>query len=132
MRILVADKQVRVQRALAVMLQEWPGWEIVGSAANASETLAQTASLLPDVLILDWDIARGMQHDLLGSLRRLFTDLLVVATSANPENHHAALALGVDYFYFKLDPLHKLLAILTDCDSRMGYKRAPAAGFSLR
>jgi DNA-binding NarL/FixJ family response regulator len=125
MRILVADNQVRVQRALAVMMKEWPRWEIVGNAANTGETLSRTASLKPDVLILDWDLAKGIHGDLLETLRHMLDNLLIIGTSANPENHHAALALGIDYFYCKVDPLHQLLAILADCDSRMAYNSSP-------
>jgi hypothetical protein len=41
--------------------------------------------------------------------------------SHSKELSFAALALGIDYFYCKVDPLYKLLAILADCDGRMEY-----------
>jgi DNA-binding NarL/FixJ family response regulator len=53
-RILIADDHESVLRALRVMLEAHPGWEVCGEAANGYEALTKAIELRPDLIILDF------------------------------------------------------------------------------
>lgn len=52
-RVLVADDQNLFRSGLAMLLQEDPRVEIVGQATDGRDALAKTASLKPDVVLMD-------------------------------------------------------------------------------
>ncbi|HXZ79871.1 MAG TPA: response regulator transcription factor [Terriglobales bacterium] len=52
-RILIADDHEVVRRGLASLLQGQPDWEVCGEASDGLEAVEKTASLKPDVVILD-------------------------------------------------------------------------------
>jgi len=51
--ILLADDHTMVRQGLKALLQEEPGFSIVGEAQDGHETIALTESLRPDVLVVD-------------------------------------------------------------------------------
>jgi DNA-binding NarL/FixJ family response regulator len=53
LRILIAEDHTVVRQGLRRILQEQPGWEVVGEAANGRDAVRQTVRLKPDVAILD-------------------------------------------------------------------------------
>ncbi|UUU29312.1 response regulator transcription factor [Streptomyces sp. CA-210063] len=52
-RVLLADDHPVVRDGLAAMLATQPDLTVVGEAANGAEALHQTASLAPDVVLMD-------------------------------------------------------------------------------
>jgi DNA-binding NarL/FixJ family response regulator len=104
MRILLADNQVKVRFALRALLEQQPGLTVVGEAAEAKEVLAQVEAVQPDLVLLDWNLCGLATADLLPALRRICPDLRVVALSARPEMHSAALEAGANAFASKTDP----------------------------
>jgi two-component system, LytTR family, response regulator AlgR len=50
-RILIVDDDVTIRRLLRRILEERPGWEVCGEAANGNDAIAQTEQLAPDLLI---------------------------------------------------------------------------------
>jgi DNA-binding NarL/FixJ family response regulator len=52
-KVLLADDSDIMRGAIARVLNEEPGLELVGEAANFAETMQLTAMLKPDVLLLD-------------------------------------------------------------------------------
>ncbi|UUU36888.1 response regulator transcription factor [Streptomyces sp. CA-210063] len=53
MRVLLADDHPVVRDGLAAVLATQPDLTVVGEAANGAEALHQTASLAPDVVLMD-------------------------------------------------------------------------------
>jgi len=58
MRILLADSRAKVRFALRVLLERQPGFQVVGEVATPQDLPSQTASLHPDLVLLDWELAR--------------------------------------------------------------------------
>ena len=56
MRILLADNETNVRYGLRTFLEERPGLEVVGEAADAGELLAQLQAACPDLVLLSWDL----------------------------------------------------------------------------
>ena len=110
MRILVADSQSKVRRALCVLLKQQPGLEIVGEAANAMELLTETENCCPDLILLHWRLQALPTLDLLPALRRISPGLHLIVLSARREACQAALDAGADAFVCKMDPPDRLLA----------------------
>jgi DNA-binding NarL/FixJ family response regulator len=52
-RILIVDDDVTIRRLLRRILEERPGWEVCGEAANGNDAIAQTEQLAPDLAIID-------------------------------------------------------------------------------
>src|SRR5260370_2887432 len=57
-RILIADDYEAARRAIRRLLEQRPGWEVCGEAADGRGGVLNTAELKPDVVILD--LALGM------------------------------------------------------------------------
>src|SRR5258708_2300881 len=53
LRLLVADDHEIVRKGLCTILQQHPGWEVVGEASDGREAVEKTNVLKPDVVIMD-------------------------------------------------------------------------------
>lgn len=114
MRILIADPMPKVRRALTVLLQEQPGWEVVGYAVNSIELYQQVRALNPQVILLDWDLP-GLNHGRIASNLRHGKIPPVITLCWRPEFGRYAQALGLDLFISKLDGPEKLLMLVWQC-----------------
>jgi DNA-binding NarL/FixJ family response regulator len=114
MRILIADDWANVQVALRVMLEQQPGFEVVGEVVDAEELSAWVEAACPDLLLLGWELPGLAGVDLLPALHRACPNLLVIVLSGRWEARQAALAAGADAFVSKVAPPERLLeAILS-------------------
>jgi DNA-binding NarL/FixJ family response regulator len=52
-RILIADDDTSIRRLLRRILEERPGWEVCGEAANGNDAVAKAEQLTPDLAIID-------------------------------------------------------------------------------
>jgi DNA-binding NarL/FixJ family response regulator len=52
-RVLLVDDQAAYLRAMAAVVQETPGFEVVGEASSAEAALGIAAELLPDLVLMD-------------------------------------------------------------------------------
>jgi len=128
MRILIADDSAPVRSAIRRLLNEEPGFEIVGEACNLGELVRQVRSLLPELILLDWELS-GLpgstklpleplpplnkmdkrRNVILASLRSYPSDPRIIVLSSRPEAEAPALAAGADAFVYKGGPPDSLL-----------------------
>ena len=52
-RVLVVDDQEAFLRAMTSVVEETPGFEVVGQASSGEESLAVAARVLPDLVLMD-------------------------------------------------------------------------------
>jgi DNA-binding NarL/FixJ family response regulator len=53
LRILVADDQPYIRRAVRALLESRSGWEVIGEASDGREAIKKTGELRPDVIVMD-------------------------------------------------------------------------------
>lgn len=63
MRVLLAVDQDGLQSALRLVVEQESGLELVGVVGDAPALHSACAAVLPDLLLVDWDLP-GLQHDL--------------------------------------------------------------------
>ncbi len=59
LRLLIADDQPLIRRALAMILASEPGIEVVGQAADGLEAIEMALATSPDVVIMDLQMPRA-------------------------------------------------------------------------
>ena len=69
-RVLVVDDSVVIRRLVCHALEEDPGIEVVGVAANGRIALSRLTQLVPDVITLDIEMPEMDGLDMLRELRR--------------------------------------------------------------
>jgi DNA-binding NarL/FixJ family response regulator len=112
LNILIGDAQPRVRFALRILLEQQPGWQVTGEAADAQVLLDRALGGCPDLVLLDWELPGLPATELLTILRRACPHLRVVFMSGREEQRQAALQAGADVFAYKADPPEKLLGLI--------------------
>ncbi len=108
-RILVADQDARVRRALQTLLcQESAAFQIYESA-DLMGLARQVRRVRPRLVLLDWELPGRPAAAFLFALHRLDYQPRVIILSTRPEAEEAALDAGADAFVSKSDPPQVLL-----------------------
>lgn len=94
------------------MVEQAPGWGLVGEASDSASLLGVLTQAQPDVLLLDWELPGLPAAKLLALLRATYPPLRVIVFSGRLEAKQMALAAGADGFVSKGDPPECLLAAL--------------------
>ena len=101
-RVLVVDDNQKVLRFIEIDLR-LRGFEVIGTTSG-QKALELVKSTKPDIILLDIIMPGLSGFDVLKKLRA-FTQLPVIAFSANPGNHDSAISLGSNDFMPKpFDP----------------------------
>lgn len=111
-RLLIAS-QVRVYReGLVRVLQEMPEITVVGSAATASETLAQALTLKPDVSLIDMALPAALSavKQIAGSLQA--TRIVVLGLTEDEEEVLSCAQIGVTGYVTRDASLPDLVAAI--------------------
>jgi DNA-binding NarL/FixJ family response regulator len=113
MRILVADNQSSARLALFALLEQQPGWQVVGEVVSADELMSEIKVSRPDLILLDLSLPELIAEELLPVLREKYTNISVIVLSSRPETRSKALAAGADAFISKADPPDRLLQAIS-------------------
>jgi DNA-binding NarL/FixJ family response regulator len=114
LNILIGDAQPRVRFGLRLLLEQQPGWRVVGEAEDAQALLDHVCRGCPDLVLLDWELPGMPAQDLLAVIRQGCPRLWVVLMSGRDELRHAALQAGADVFAYKADPPENLLRLIRE------------------
>src|SRR3712207_1584966 len=102
-RIMITDDHALVRDGLRSMLEDEPGLEVVGEAANGREALELCRSLKPNLVLMD---VRMPEMDGLEATRAIKQELpsisvLMVTMHENPDYLLAALSAGAAGYVIK-------------------------------
>jgi DNA-binding NarL/FixJ family response regulator len=112
MRILLADDAAKVRFALRVLLERRRDFRVVGEAVDTGELLALSKAIVPDLILLDWELPGYGPELTLLALKVHCPHTRVVALSSNPESEKEAKKAGADAFISKTAPPGYVLKVL--------------------
>jgi DNA-binding NarL/FixJ family response regulator len=103
LRIVVADDQASVRQGLVALLGLLPGIDVVGSAADGEQAVAEVAAHQPDAILLDLHMPR---LDGIGATRRITAEypgvaIVVLTTYDDDASILAALQAGARSYLTK-------------------------------
>lgn len=115
-RILVADDHTLFRQGLRRVLQEQPGWEVVGEASDGAEAVRKVVELEPHVVILDIAMPRLNGVDATRQIvRRLpAVRILIVSMYSDEVFVSQALQAGAHGFLLKDSADSDLVRAVTD------------------
>lgn len=101
-RVVVVDDSAYNRRSISKMLQEIPGVEVVGYAANGEEGIRRIMDLRPDLVTLDLEMPKMDGFTLLRIIMNSCpTPVIVVSSQTGDEKVFKALELGAVDFVSK-------------------------------
>jgi two-component system, NarL family, response regulator LiaR len=114
-RVLIAEDQRIVREGLIALLEDEPGIELVGEAADGLQALELYAGLLPDVVLMDLQMPRLDGPEATRRIRDLAPDacILVLTTYATDEFIFKALRAGARGYLLKDTSAEALVAAIT-------------------
>ncbi len=128
MKIGIADPQARIRYSLHILLEQQPGWEVDGEAADCQDLLNLMSADPPDLLLIDCDLPGLQLESLLRLLRDQYPGVCIFLMSGRQELRQAALKAGADAFIYKAESAEKLLDSIRVFEGRKGL--SPSAGGS--
>ena len=112
MRVLLIDNQPHIRTAIQFLLDQQPGFFVVGTADRGDALPEQTNTLRPDIVLISWELWRKSATDLLSALPARDVSPRVVVFSSRVEEEQAALQSGADAFLCVYDPPERFLDVL--------------------
>ena len=116
MRVFIVDDSEVVVERLADLLEEVPGAELVGQAADVPEAVAGIQRMKPDALILDLQMPGGSGLDVLRAIRANHPHLqvLICTNYAYPQYREECFTAGANFFLDKSVEFGRIPAILRE------------------
>jgi DNA-binding NarL/FixJ family response regulator len=102
-RVLLADDHELVRAGVRKVLENSPGFEVVGEASRGDETLVKLAELEPDVLLLDLNMPGGDGFEVLRRARDEAGGARIVVLSLHVQAEYVSRAVreGADGYLSK-------------------------------
>lgn len=111
LRILIADDHELVRRGLRALLETQQGWQVIAEAQDGQEAVDQTASLKPDIAILDIGMPRLNGLEAVRRIAKMVpqTKVLVLTMHDSDELIRATLDAGASGFITKSGATSELI-----------------------
>ena len=114
MRIYIASADKASRLSLLMLVESEPGLVVVGMSDRAESLLTVVRALHPEVLVLDYELAKQAVADLVSDLQHLEHPPKIIVLSVDPQAKATALAAGADAFISKNVPPDNLLSMLRE------------------
>jgi len=113
-RILIADDHQMVRDGVRRLIENQPGWTVIGEAENGRDAVAMVAKLKPDIAVLDMgmpglnglEATRQIKHETPG------TEVLIFTGVHNEETVLAVFEAGARSFLLKTEGKEHIVAAL--------------------
>lgn len=110
LRILLADSNLRLRSALALMLETRIDAQIVGQVSSLESLLCEVEITQPDVVIMDLDLQGELCNGCVDKVKQKSNHTFVIAMSVRPEN--GTFAMGAGAFICKTEPPETIIHVL--------------------
>lgn len=120
LRVFIAEDSQLVREHLVDLLTLVKGVQVVGAAQTANASIRGIQSLMPDVVILDFQLHDGNGLDVLKSIKQPDTQPLVMMLTnyAYPQYRERCMQWGANYFFDKSQDFEQIVAICQQLLSR--------------
>ena len=110
-RVLLTDDHTLFRQAIRTLLSAEPDLEVVGEAANASESVVFARQLQPDVVLMDIGMAGMSSFEATRQIRRDRPETRVVFLSMYDDEDYLAesMEIGANGYVLKDSPAEQLL-----------------------
>ncbi len=104
-RIILADDHALLRHGMKSIIDEVPGLQIVGEAADGAELLKMIPTLVPDLVILDIAMPKIRGLEAAAEIKANFPaiNILILTMHKSTQYLHHALSVGVDGYLLKED-----------------------------
>jgi two-component system NarL family response regulator len=111
MKILIVDDHVLFREGLASLLNNQPGYTVVGEADSAREAIEKTIELEPDLVLLEILLQDGYGIEVIKEILKIKPEIRIIALTNNDSKDLFFLAIrnGAFGYLLKRIPLSKLL-----------------------
>jgi DNA-binding NarL/FixJ family response regulator len=111
LRILIADDQPLVRKAIRVLLESRAGWKVCAEAADGREAVAKTKELSPDIVVMDLSMPHMNGLDATREIHSSCpqTQVLILTLYHFPELARAAQHAGAQGCVLKSDSNRSLI-----------------------
>jgi DNA-binding NarL/FixJ family response regulator len=122
-RILIADDHEIVRRGIRTMLENHPGWDVIGEAADGREAVQRAAELKPDLVLIDIGMPNLNGLDAARQIREIcpMAHILVLSMHDSEQVVRDVLAVGARGFLLKSDAGRDLVAAVEALQRRRTY-----------
>ena len=105
LRILIADDQPYIRRALRALLESKKSWEVCGEASDGREAIERTEQLHPDIVVMDLFMPRLNGLEATRSIHQRFpsAQVLLLTLDDFPELARLARDAGAQGYVLKPD-----------------------------
>jgi DNA-binding NarL/FixJ family response regulator len=112
LRILIADDQPYMRRAVKALLESQDGWVVCGEAANGLEAIENTEKLQPDVVVMDMIMPHLNGLEATRRIHREFPDshILILTLHDVPELTRLVQTAGAQGLVLKSDSNQLLIS----------------------
>lgn len=114
MQVFIASADGALRVSLQLLVESEPGFVVIGMSDRSQGLLTIVRALSPDVLLLDYELAKQAVADLISDLHHLEHPPKVIVLSVDPQVKATTLAAGADAFISKNVPPDDLLPILRE------------------
>ena len=103
--------------ALRALLEQNPGWQVVGAVISGDHLMEKIDRQHPDILLLDWNLPGFKAEICIPSIRKDYPRVVIVVMSGRPELRRAVMSAGAHGFVNKTEPPGKLLETISTVSS---------------
>ena len=116
LRVAIIEDSKTISQRLTALVREIDNTEVVGEASTEHDAIALCTAKLPDMIILDMQLAAGNGLGVMKAMqfnRNIDKPIIIVLTNfPSPIVQRNAIALGADYFLDKSFEFNKLLGLI--------------------
>jgi len=122
MKVFIVDDSSVIVERLTLLLEDIPGVELVGHAADVPHAVQRLLETPPDALVLDLHMPGGTGLDVLRAIRPVRPDIHVLVFTNYPQDEYRqeCLTAGAEYFLDKSREFEKIPSILRELAQKDG------------
>lgn len=102
-KLLLVDDHALIRAGVRALVQDIPGYTVIGEASDGAQLLEQFCALQPDIVLLDLSMKHTGGLDALQQLRRAYpkSKVLILSMHTDPELIMCALESGAHGYLLK-------------------------------